>query len=1111
MAFVRRILVLFIVMAICCASSFAETVTFSDSLESVQGREATPAVVNPALRSGLRQTLSLDGEWQFATDPERRGEQDVWYRPDVPLPNPRSIQVPGCWEAQGVGGKGATRMIERTAARPLRGSYKGTAWYKKEMTVPAEWRGKEIWLKFGGVHAQGWFWANGTFLGHDKSYCGTYKYRVTDLIDAEGKLVIAAKVRNDLRSAKGLYRWLHSWGGLYRSVELDATSLVLVDYAYVEGDFDAKSAAVHVSLRSTATESQQVEVAVTVSTLDGQRAGHASETLTMGRDRTRDLVLKTKLVPFNAWSPKHPNLYRADIVIKHDGKVVDGWVERFGVRKWEVRGGELYLNNRKHFVRGFGDDYIYPLTLSSPPSREFHREHLRLARSFGFNYVRHHTHCETPEFFEAADELGIMIQPELPYGGGGKGKWFRPKEDLRELVTHYRRYVSTSTYCGGNEGYMGSPMDKEIYALAKELDPTRLFLHQDGGRNYPAEYSDLGTGFVSDWKPKKIYHESWDAPECYESKPWFCHEYMNLTVAKDPRLAWKFTGVQFPSVPVEPYLRELRDSGLSIEWGNKLLDSGHYLQRLWQKIGLESARLDPFCDGYIYWTMMDVDYFGDQGLLDMFWNVKKTTPRFFRRFNSPTAVLAAHEQYPIGADQRILAEGDKLQVDWWINHFDDAPLDGAALTWRVETDSCVVGCGRIDNIKAKVGDVKQVGIGSLIIRNVEKPVKARLIAGLENMAVENSWELWLFPKLHPKKDAGKGLAASGNVYNVLKSRYRGLVPANKPEARDAEVLITDSIDGTALEALNDGKSVFLVSLQGPAPGVKPWWWSSRAQAGTVIADHVAFGDFPHDGYLNHLFFRLIKNTVICRDEMYRDVEKLMVNVGNLEIKTEKRPPDWTNDYLVHVFQANSGKGKLFACGLDVLSENPEAVYLLNQFIDYVRSPWFDPQGEFDLEVARLHHEEVKREFNGWSETVVSKSQVQNSSFLGELMIDVARFARDEKEVAWLTQPVPKDLKADAKHTFKWVAGLGWISEPAAEFQLMLGDRKLLSFGVTQKEKTWKSDDGAVTLHYAPVSAENGTMELTLPASMLEPGEKALLRVLAPQTGSQRWFGIYHYP
>ena len=1082
-----------------------------DAMLADQPRQATPTVVNPALRSKLRQTMSLDGDWDFAIDPDQQGEKEHWYRPDVPLPNVMSVQVPNSWEAQGVGGEGVSVSVTpEQRNRSLRGSYVGTAWYKKQLTIPAEWRGKEIWLKFGGVHAQGWFWANGTFLGHDTSYCGVYKYRVTDLIDAKGKLVIAAMVRNDVDGGKGLYSWLNRWGGLYRSVELDATSPVLVDYAYVEGDFDAKSAAVHVTLRSTAVDSQRIEVDVTVSTLDGQRAGHASETLTMGGDRTRDLVLKTKLKPFNAWSPKHPNLYRADIVIKHNGKVVDGWVERFGVRKWEVRGGEFYLNNRKHFVRGFGDDWVYPLTICSPASRDIHRKHLRLARSFGFNYVRHHTHCEIPEFFEAADELGIMVQPELPYYGArpsaGAENWFRPKEDLRELVKHYRRYVSTSTYCGGNEGHMGSPIDKELYALAKELDPTRLFLHQDGGRQFPAEYSDFGTGPVWIWRPSKASEKffpndilGWDRPECYESKPWFYHEYLNLTIASDPRLAWKYTGAQLPPVPTEPFLRELEEAGLSVQWGKDMLDSGRYLQRLWQKVGLESARLHPVSDGYIYWTMMDVGYHGDQGLLDAFWDVKKTTPQFFRRFNGPTAILAAHEQDPIGADQRILAEGDKLNVDWWISHFDEAPLEQAVLTWRVETDSRVLGSGRIKNIDAAIGDVKQVGTGSLAIRNIEKPVKARLIAGLENMAVENSWDLWLFPQLRPKKGAGKGLAASENVYKILKSRYRGLVQVGKPPARDAAVLITDSMDGIALEALNDGKSVVLVSLQGPKPGVRLGWWVLSLQTGTAIADHPAFGDFPHDGYLNHLFFRLINNAVICHDEMYRGADKLMVNAV-------------TQGYLTHMFQANVGKGKLLACGLDVLSENPEAAYLLNEFIKYARSPHFKPQGEIDIEIARQRSGKKMYDFNGWSETIVFNGRALYDSFLGRMTMDIARFVPSGKEVAWLTKPVPKDLEANAKHTFRWVAALGWGTDPEAQFQLMLGDRKLLKFAVTQEETTWNSDDGAVTLNFAPrFGTVSGEMELTLPASLLEPGEKARLRVIALEAGKYRWFGIYHHP
>ena len=118
---------------------------------------------------------------------------------------------------------------------------------------------------------------------------------------------------------------------------------------------------------------------------------------------------------FQPWSPESPQLYLADATL-HDGDcTLHGWQERFGVRKLEVRGDRFYLNDKPFFVRGYGDDFIYPETLASPASREIHRKHFEVARRSGFVYVRLHTHCEWPEFYEAADEAGILIQPELPY------------------------------------------------------------------------------------------------------------------------------------------------------------------------------------------------------------------------------------------------------------------------------------------------------------------------------------------------------------------------------------------------------------------------------------------------------------------------------------------------------------------------------------------------------------------------------------------------------------------------------------------------------------------------------------------------------------------------
>lgn len=1080
---------------------------FSATAAALRGREASPAVVNPALRSPLRRTLSLDGTWEFATDISGVGEADEWFRPGKPLPNTIPINVPGCWEAQSVGGPGnSTTVTPERSIRPLRGSYVGTGWYRKELALPEAWAGKQVWLKIGGVHAQGWFWVNGTYVGSNNCYCGTYKYNVTDLVKPGEKVLIAAKVRNDVPSRKGLMSWIQRFGGLYRSVELEATPAWLVDDAYVTGDLDQSNCTVHVKLRKAgpnALAPGESKVQVDIATQDGTPAGGASVTAHCGTEPTLDLALPVPLAPFRAWSPESPNLYRANIVLKVDGQATDGWVERFGVRKWEVRGGSFYLNNRKYFVRGYGDDSIYPLTIASPASREAHRRHLQLARSYGFAYVRHHTHCEVPEFYEAADEIGIMVQPELPYYGptpsAAAEGYFKPAEDLTELYTHYRRYVSLATYCTGNEGHLGSPIDREVYQLAKRLDPGRLALHQDGGKNLKNN-SDFYQGPVVPWEAG-TQDASW---------PFTAHEYLNLATEEDPRLAAKYSGAVLPPVKPEDARATLTRAGLSWEWGLATLDAGNQLQRTYQKRGLEQARRDPDCDGYIYWTIVDVGSPAAQGLFNQFWEPKASTAEYFRQFNSPAAVLAK-----FAPAERILRSGDTFKVEWWLSTFDDEPVRAQSLAWRLEQvgrssassptppaslnpTNHILLSGQLPPVNAEPGDVKVIGHTDFSAPALDKPARLRLIAELPGTGVRNSWDLWGFPGLAPEPGAGKGIGASPRLYRLLKDRYPGLAEITDATSPGLELLLAENFDSAATNALAQGKAVLLLSLPGPQPGVALGWWAISKQAGTAIAPHPAFGDFPHEGYLDECWFRLAGRTVSLSDATWHGVEPLMVGRGSA-------------GYLLHVFQARVGRGRLLASGLKLLSAEPEAQYLLDQFIRYAHSAQFAPEGRLDEELAgqRLS---AGTPLNGWGRTLHAAERRDYAFFQGEAPMAIVRQTDGSSKVVWMTKPASKALDQAKPCTFTWVAGLGYVSEPRGRFTLFRGDEPLLEFEVTHKDALWRSADGQTTLRYTVKSANDqdssGVMELTLPASRLKPGEAIELRVIGSAANSRRWFGLY---
>jgi beta-galactosidase len=1097
-----------------------------------EGREATPAVVNPAIRSEFRTTLNLDGAWDFCTDPKRQGEPEKWYLPGKTLPGLRQIQVPGCWEAQGVGEPGLSNANNKLIYEPvnvkLRSAYTGAAWYKKEFTVPQDWAGRQIWLKLGGINSQGWVWINGRFVAHNWAYCGTWKHNVTDLVAPGSKATIAVLVRNDVAGRRGESNCLRMYGGLFRSVELDATPAVLIDNAYVEPLLDQKKARVHVTLRNAgdAAPSEPYALQVKVSAVAGNRpAGQAQQEVTAGPSATADLAIEVGLDPCEPWSPESPVLYKAEVVLSRAGKPVDGWVERFGMKKYEVRGGDLFLNNVRYFLRSCGDDHVYPLTVCSPASREGHAKHLRIARQYGFNYVRHHTHCEIPEFYEAADEVGIMVQPELPYYGTFSenrlyahlsGAPLMAKDDLVELVAHYRRYTSLATYVGGNEGYCPSPLDKELYQMAKKLDASRPWVSMDGGRN-TRENSDVNNcwGFGVDTHPA-MKENVW---------PHVLHEYMSLGINEDPRLEAKYTGGYAPNKSLAEVRKSVTEQvGLDWKWAEACFDAGHRIQGIWHKIGIETARIDPYLDGFICWLMIDISPSSQNGVLNMFWEPKNSTPEYFREFNSPTVILARTTTTPpqalcLDPASLIYREGDVLEVDWLVSHFQPQPVVGGTLAWQVVADGKPLASGKIEGVNLAAGSAAVAGRSRITMPSLTKAVKASLVVELEAAGARNSWNVWIFPKFRPQPDGGKGMAAAAGVFNLLAKRYPGIAKLGSPEAASARLVVARGlIEAGVLEALEQGKSVVCLSLPGYntlRPGVRLGWWQVTNQTGTAIAAHPAFGDFPNDGYLDQGWFRLVDRAEkLDPGHKLRTVDPLMVGIGRAtgySFGTLGYPLGFN----LYVFQARAGEGKLLSTGLNLASDDPEAVHLLDQFIRYAGSEQFAPKGTLSLADLREQVKSVK-DLNGWSETVKASETTEWYTFLRTAPMHVVRQLDKPGSVVWKTGR----WKADAAGmvTFRWIANVGWQSQPAGgKFTFFLGDEKLFDFDITLKSTEWKSPDGKAVLRYTVKSLDktedsSGIMELTVPAAKLPPGgEPIQLRVDGSGPNSRRYFGLQESP
>ena len=905
------------------------------------GIRPIPAVVNPVGREASPDLMSLRGEWEFVTQPKafpRRyrhtkvpfAKVDEQTPPgrasgaDTPWSKARRINVPGAWEAQGVGEPGMSipwDPLWDCGTKKLRHIYMGEGWYRRDVALPQAWNGKKIWLKIGGVRSQGWFWVNKRPVAWVDAYCGTYKYDITPFVKLGATNRLTVCVNNALPARKGLMSNVHRWGGIYRDIEIEATPETRIDDAWVRGDFDAKTAEAHVTVAGGTVGTSRVRV-----TVEG-------ETATCPASVAGETVVRLPIRRFRPWSPERPNLYWAEIaLVDESGNVVQSRRERFGVRKIEVRGGEFYLNNHPYFLRGFGDDSVYPLTGLPPADREAHLAHLRKARAAGFNFVRLHTHCEVPEYFEAADEVGIMIQAELPYYTDipVEAFTFDPMRDLRELQAHYRRHPSFAVYCGGNEGRLGPYVEKEMYAFVKRTDPDRLVIHQDGDRCAWLERDDEeGSNDPGNSDYDVGPRDVWPRGSFNTGRPFVCHEYLNLCVKQDTRLDPQYTGAWVAPDSRADRAAWLAARGLDLAWGDALQDAQHALQGVYQKRGIEWARKDPYCDGYCFWTAVDVvvangAVHSAQGLFDPFWQTKKggLPPEKFALFNGTSVVLADFGPNDI----QVFTSGDELSVDFMFAYYGDAALKDAALEWSLDVSAvgAHVPSRRIPLGEISQGPARKVASEKIVFPSVARPAKAVLRA--EIGGIVNEWDFWVFPK-RAKRD-GSGIAVDASLLPQMSSLYAGVVDAASPEATKARVVVAPFGSRTAQAALARGQRVLTISGGDGKPNVSLGWWSMGNQVGTALSrKSKVLAAFPHEGVMTPLMFRIVKEGAHPLSSKGLElVEPFIVGEGRKDCYL----------YLGEVKCSASGVRHIASFGLDILSGTPEGTALLDGVVDELR-------------------------------------------------------------------------------------------------------------------------------------------------------------------------------
>jgi hypothetical protein len=934
-----------------------------------------------AARAG-EDVISLRGEWRFQLDADGAGLAGKWHSRTLD----DTVRLPGTTDTNQMG----KRLEDRPTDRLVRvWSWIGPAWYQREVTIPESWAGKRVTLFFERSKNTR-VWVDGAFAGRENSLSAPHEFDVSKAM-RPGRRTITVMIDNSKLPPVGPAhqvdeRTQTNWNGIVGRMELRATDPVWIDDVRVYPDVSNKTARVKLVIGNQTGKPAMGKLTV----------GCASENVTtpavfqtISIEVTaveRENIVEFTYTPGGEvplWDEFRPALMKMDLKLETDAgdkTYKDQRSTRFGMREFTRDGSQLLINGRPVFLRGRLDCANYPVTGHAPMGLDEWRRIFRITNDWGINHYRFHSWCPPAAAFEAADELGVYLQAELP----NKRSAFNAPEN-KDAAIHNIDFMEVGTVepdvslydYGKREGelifrHFGNSPSFTMFTLGNELGRTKgMFdlvahfrniepraLHAQGANNMHwnpslAEGDEFWiTGKVGkSTKPLRGSFSLFDFPDAHIESyppstmtdflksiegvpvPLIGHETGQFQVYPDFRDIPKFTGV-LQARNYEIFRERLEKAGMLDQAADFVRASGA-LSAICYREDIEAALRTPGFGGF---QLLDIIDFPGQGtalvgMLNVFMESKGVIEeKDWREFCSPVVPLIRMEKYAWTSDETFRGEVQ-------LAHYGPEDIKDAVLTATL-TDSAgkQLASHSFPSMKLQAGGLRSVGNHQVPLNTtgIRTAQRLTLTLAIEGTPHRNRYPLWVYP---PKVDA----------------------------TTPTGVMIASSFqDAATRKHLNEGGKVLLLPHLDKLPHSSPggfqceFWSPMFAEAaikrgekilppGTlgILCDpaHPALREFPTEFHSNWQWWHLVKNSrPIAYDGSAAGFRPTVQVIDNFV----------RNHKLGLIAETKAGKGSMLICAIDLLGhqDKPEARQMLHSLLRYMASPDFAPKHELDAALLR---------------------------------------------------------------------------------------------------------------------------------------------------------------
>jgi hypothetical protein len=594
----------------------------------------------------------------------------------------------------------------------------------------------------------------------------------------------------------------------------------------------------------------------------------------------------------------------------------------------EIVDGRFQADGRPVFLRGKHDACVFPLTGHTPMDKAAWIKYFQRCKDYGMNHVRFHSWCPPEAAFAAADELGIYLQPELPFWGTLEGEEllaFLRKEGLN-IVRTYGHHPSFALFSLGNElGGEPEVMQELVEAFRAEAphilytNGTNAFLGYRGyvdGMDFFATCRTRGEAYGSFDTHVRSSFAFCDAleggilnhfypgttrnfAEALEGVPVpvISHETGQFQSYPDYAQIDKYTGPLAPYNLME-FKRRLEAAGMGDQAADFSRASLRWAAQLY-KADIEMCLRTPGLGGF---QLLDIQDYPGQGsayvgIADAFMDDKDSlVAAQWKSFCSELVPLAEFDKYCWSEDEVFHA------------HVKVANDTGEDLRGEGEYD-----------IDRPVSD---------LLGGIKAPARIDLDLTAETYGYQgsNAWPIWVYPA------------------------------NNKPDKTG--ITVVRKLDRAAKQALAAGKKILLMpsDTTGTVGGLfQTDYWNYRmfkeicesigkpVSPGTlgILTDpaHPLFREFPTEEHTNWQWFPVLKASrpmILDALDGYKPIVQVIDNVER-------------NHRLGLVFEFKVGEGKLLVCCSDLESTlaYPEGRQFYKAVLDYMRSDDFNPSVELD--------------------------------------------------------------------------------------------------------------------------------------------------------------------